>query len=159
MDRYPDGEPGERDHFISWQVPLLCANPQLAVQGVEKDYLGFPRVYLGPNYDPDTFDLGDIGYERENLKSWETFKRVKEEKGLKGKFQVRLPIQLVRSFLIFSTGLLPHTYSNCFPPMCRRSTRDRGGLYVHPRRCSGCWSLTPLDRRCKNTGERTWRHL
>lgn len=89
LTRFPDGEPGARKDFIIWQIPLMCSHPKLAVEPADTlSYIKFPRAYPPPDFDRETFDLGDIGYERENMKGWEAFKTAKEQKGLKGKFQV-----------------------------------------------------------------------
>lgn len=60
LKRVPDGEPGGRRLWISWQMPVLRANPSLAPVG---DTL--VPLKLADGVAPEQLHFGELGYYRE----------------------------------------------------------------------------------------------
>ena len=91
LKRVPDGEPGGRRLWISWQVPVLRANPSLAPVGE-----GLIPVRLADGVVPEQVHFGELGYYREARPSYEDFLRAREAghipRGVR--FQVSLPTPL-----------------------------------------------------------------
>src|ERR1700736_2631712 len=97
LKRVPDGEPGGRRLWISWQVPLLRANPGLQVvsrPGAE----GYSLVplRLAGGVGPDQLHLGELGYPREARTSYQDFLEARARGDLppRVRFQVSLPTPL-----------------------------------------------------------------
>lgn len=87
VTRYPDGEPGERDTWMVFQLPLLYAHPMLEVEPDVPTglYLPFKRVrFKAETFNEAEFDLGPLGYAKAALTSFAQFRKL----DLKGKFQV-----------------------------------------------------------------------
>ena len=69
LKRVPDGEPGGRRLWISWQIPLLRANPSLAPVGE-----GQVPLKLAEGVDPQKdLHFGELGYAREARPGYEDF--------------------------------------------------------------------------------------
>src|SRR5579885_886066 len=97
LRRVPDGEPGGRRLWISWQYPLLRANPFLIDDPAPtRDAVGCPTLCLGEGVGPDDIRFGELGYAREARASYLDFvaarKRGDLPKGIR--FQVCLPTPL-----------------------------------------------------------------
>src|SRR5215467_7983197 len=67
LRRVPDGEPGGRRLWISWQIPLLRANPSLtpAVQPEPGQRASWLPLKLADGVDPAQLHFGELGYSRE----------------------------------------------------------------------------------------------
>jgi hypothetical protein len=91
LKRVPDGEPGGRRLWISWQIPVLRANPSLAPVGE-----GLIPLQLAPDVAPEQVHFGELGYYREARPSYEDFVRAREAGQLPPsvRFQVSLPTPL-----------------------------------------------------------------
>lgn len=93
--RIPDGEPGGRRSWISWQYPLLRTNPFL--QPAEGDAMrasaGFPKLRLRDGVTASELRFGELGYAREARPSYEDFLLAREKGSIArdAKFQVCLP--------------------------------------------------------------------
>ncbi len=93
LRRVPDGEPGGRRLWISWQYPLLRANaylradPELGSGGI------FPKLRLAEGVKPEEICFGELGYAREARASYQDFLAAKERGDLPARlrFQVSLP--------------------------------------------------------------------
>jgi len=98
LRRVPDGEPGGRRLWISWQYPLLRANPRLVVDGDpdRKSGTGFPLLCLADGVKPAELSFGELGYAREARASYEDFRaaRARGELPSNARFQVCLPTPL-----------------------------------------------------------------
>ena len=97
LKRVPDGEPGGRRLWISWQVPLLRANPGLQVvarPGAE----GYSLVplRLADGVEADQLHFGELGYAREARTSYQDFLEARANGDLPPavRFQVSLPTPL-----------------------------------------------------------------
>jgi methionine synthase II (cobalamin-independent) len=88
LKRVPDGEPHGRRLWISWQVPVLRANPALEQVGP-----GQVPLKLAPGVDPEQIHWGELGYAREARPGYEDFlsarRAGKIPEGVR--FQVSLP--------------------------------------------------------------------
>jgi hypothetical protein len=95
LKRVPDGEPGGRRLWISWQFPVLRANPFLKadVSTHRPGGVGFHPIGLADGVRPEDVRFGELGYAREARASYLDFVAARE-KGIlpKGaRFQVCLP--------------------------------------------------------------------
>ncbi len=94
LRRIPDGEPGGRRLWISWQYPLLRAspfletNPKMPVTGV-----GFPSLCLAKGVDAGDVRFGELGYAREARPSYQDFLAARKAGQIPRnvRFQVSLP--------------------------------------------------------------------
>jgi hypothetical protein len=91
LKRVPDGEPGGRRLWISWQIPVLRANPSLAPVGE-----GFVPLKLADGVVPEQVHFGELGYYREARPSYEDFLSAREAGQIPPhvRFQVSLPTPL-----------------------------------------------------------------
>jgi len=91
LKRVPDGEPGGRRLWISWQIPVLRANPSLAPVGE-----GLVPLKLADGVVPEQIHFGELGYYREARPSYEDFLRAREAGRIPPhvRFQVSLPTPL-----------------------------------------------------------------
>lgn len=88
LKRVPDGEPGGRRLWISWQIPVLRANPSLTPVGQAMIPL---RLVKGAK--PDEIHFGELGYAREARPSYEDFLAARSAGQIPAgvRFQVSLP--------------------------------------------------------------------
>ena len=95
LRRVPDGEPGGRRLWVSWQYPLLRASPYLRPDpaGAKRKTSGFPLLCLGEGMDPAEISFGELGYAREARASYQDFCAAREAGLIRPgvKFQVCLP--------------------------------------------------------------------
>lgn len=95
IKRVPDGEPGGRRSWISWQYPLLRASPYLQPADGEglRASAGFPKLRLKDGVSAGELRFGELGYAREARPSYEDFVRARErgEIAPTARFQVCLP--------------------------------------------------------------------
>jgi hypothetical protein len=95
IKRIPDGEPGGRRCWISWQYPLLRASPYLRVaeEGAPRASAGFAKLCLGEGVTAETLRFGELGYAREARASYQDFVRARErgEISRSVRFQICLP--------------------------------------------------------------------
>lgn len=93
--RIPDGEPGGRRCWISWQYPLLRASTYLEpADGADmRASAGFPKLRLKSGVSRTELSFGELGYAREARPSYEDFLRARErgEIDQQARFQVCLP--------------------------------------------------------------------
>lgn len=102
--RIPDGETGERDNWVVWQLPKLQAHPDLVtVPPPSPEYGPSERVQPAPGIDPTTIDFGPLGYAEAALESWRVFRQLREQGVIRPgtRFQVSLPtpIAVVGAFI------------------------------------------------------------
>ena len=97
--RYPDGETGARHYWILWQQPVFADHPRCEL-GMEIPFvLGGHTFEKRPYYrlrdgvDPSSLEFPSIGYAREAIASYETFKRLRDAGTVPAgvRFQVSLP--------------------------------------------------------------------
>jgi hypothetical protein len=93
LKRVPDGEPGGRRLWISFQYPLLRANPFLKADPNASRAGMFPVIRVGDGVAPADIRFGELNYAREARASYEDFRRARERGELpRGvRFQVCLP--------------------------------------------------------------------
>jgi hypothetical protein len=95
LKRVPDGEPGGRRLWISWQYPLLRANPFLRPDpaGSRRTTTTVPQLSLGDGVAAGDVRFGELGYAREARASYQDFVAARERGELPPgvKFQVCLP--------------------------------------------------------------------
>ncbi|MEV4003058.1 hypothetical protein [Actinomadura sp. NPDC049753] len=102
--RIPDGEPGERDNWVVWQLAKLSAHPDLeTVPPPGPEYGPSLRVQPKPGVDPASVAFGPLGYSAAALDSWRVFTRLRAEGVIPPdvRFQVSLPtpIAVVAAFI------------------------------------------------------------
>ena len=104
--RYPDGETGDRTHWIRWQQRNLEESPAFEIDDGDAKLAGFKdtakrTVYRIAN-DTSEISFDNIGYADQALQSWSVFRQMKDS-GVIAKdvrFQVSLPT--------------PSAFLNCF---------------------------------------------
>ena len=93
--RIPDGEPGPRRLWVSFQYPLLRSSPFLRPDpsGALRKTSGFPLLCLAEGVSPDDVSFGELGYAREARGSYLDFiaARTRGDIGSETRFQVCLP--------------------------------------------------------------------
>ncbi|GGT69804.1 hypothetical protein [Actinomadura citrea] len=102
--RIPDGEPGERDNWVVWQLPKLAAHPDLeTVPPPGREYGPTMRVRPRPGVDPASVTFGPLGYAAAALDSWQVFRRLRADGVIPPdvRFQVSLPtpVAVVAAFV------------------------------------------------------------
>lgn len=100
-DRYSDGETGDRQGWIFFQLQRFWATPGLEQAGVADTpaggaYTSMPKVRLADGADPDDIAWPNLGYADAYLASWETFRRLRDEGVIPSgtRFQVQYPTPL-----------------------------------------------------------------
>jgi methionine synthase II (cobalamin-independent) len=97
LKRVPDGEPGGRRMWISWQYPVLRANPYLKpdVATTSSSATSSARMLLrlADGVRPEEVHFGELGYAREARASYEDFCEARSAEILPAhvRFQVSLP--------------------------------------------------------------------
>lgn len=98
LQRVPDGEPGGRRLWISWQYPLLRASAFLRPDpaGGKRPTTGFYLLALAEGVTPEEISFGELGYAREARASYLDFLAARErgEIPAAARFQVCLPTPL-----------------------------------------------------------------
>lgn len=93
--RVPDGEPGGRRLWISWQYAALRANPFLQpdVTTHRSGGIGFHPLKLADGVKPEDLQFGELGYAREARASYLDFVAARDKGVLPAhvRFQVCLP--------------------------------------------------------------------
>ncbi|HUK60093.1 MAG TPA: hypothetical protein VLV50_12755 [Stellaceae bacterium] len=95
LRRMPDGEPGGRRLWISWQFPVLRSNPYLEADASTHrgGGMGFHPIRLAPGVKAEDVRFGELGYAREARASYLDFVAARERGTLPKdvRFQVCLP--------------------------------------------------------------------
>ena len=95
LKRVPDGEPGPRRLWVSFQYPLLRSSPFLRPDpsGAVRKTNGFPLLCLADEVEPSEVRFGELGYAREARTSYQDFcdARDKGDIARHARFQVCLP--------------------------------------------------------------------
>jgi methionine synthase II (cobalamin-independent) len=95
LKRIPDGEPGPRRLWVSFQYPMLRSSPFLRPDpsGALRKTSGFPLLCLTEGVAADELTFGELGYAREARASYLDFVEARERGDIAGgvRFQVCLP--------------------------------------------------------------------
>lgn len=95
LRRVPDGEPGPRRLWASFQYPLLVSSPFLRrdPKGATRKTSGMPLLSLAEGVDPKEVHFGELGYAREARGSYLDFCAARERGRLprEVRFQVCMP--------------------------------------------------------------------
>ncbi|HEY1505022.1 MAG TPA: hypothetical protein VGF92_12025 [Stellaceae bacterium] len=95
LKRIPDGEPGGRRVWISWQYPVLLGNPLLETEDAPPGGRGpgFKRFRLAPGVKPEELQFGELGYAREARASYQDFVAARSRGAIAPgvRFQVSIP--------------------------------------------------------------------
>jgi hypothetical protein len=95
LKRLPDGEPGSRRLWVSFQYPLLRSMPFLRPDpsGALRKTSGFPLLCLADGVTPGEIRFGEPGYAREARASYEDFCTARQRGDIAPavRFQVCLP--------------------------------------------------------------------
>lgn len=99
--RYSDGETGDRQNWIFFQLQRFWATPGLEQAGVADTpaggaYSQMPKVRLADGVDPESIVWPNLGYADAYLASWETFRRLRDEGAIPAgtRYQVQYPTPL-----------------------------------------------------------------
>jgi methionine synthase II (cobalamin-independent) len=109
LQRIPDGEPGGRRLWCSWQIPLLRANPFFKLAEGGRSGPVFGTLELADGVQPEDIRFGELGYAREARASYEDFKAAKARGDLPSdvRFQVSLPTPFAVVFGQFTPETMP----------------------------------------------------
>jgi methionine synthase II (cobalamin-independent) len=94
LRRVPDGEPGGRRLWISWQYPLLRSLPFLKADPSQPNQTsGFLPLQLAEGFAPGDVRFPELGYAREARASYQDFLAARQQGHLPPdvRFQVSLP--------------------------------------------------------------------
>lgn len=96
LKRIPDGEVGDRFHWICFQPDIIAKSPGLERVGndpVWLKHLDQRQLRIGDGVDPADLALPPLGYADAALESWEVFRALREEGQIPEgtRFQVSLP--------------------------------------------------------------------
>lgn len=99
LKRIPDGEVGERFHWIAFQPGRLAQSAgieQIGDTPIPLRTLDLRPVRIAEGIDPATLELAPLGYAEAALESWETFAALKRDGVIPAatRFQVSLPTPL-----------------------------------------------------------------
>ena len=95
LKRVPDGEPGPRRLWVSFQYPLLRSSPFLRPDpsGAVRKTNGFPLLCMADGVKPSEVRFGELGYAREARTSYQDFCEARDKGDIakSARFQVCLP--------------------------------------------------------------------
>lgn len=95
LKRIPDGEPGPRRLWVSFQYPLLRSSPFLRPDpsGALRKTSGFPLLCIAEGVADDEVTFGELGYAREARGSYLDFLEARQREDIAPgiRFQVCLP--------------------------------------------------------------------
>jgi hypothetical protein len=95
LRRVPDGEPGPRRLWVTFQYPFLRSSPFLRADpsGAVRKTSGIPQLCLAEGVDPAEIRFGELGYAREARASYLDFCAARERGELSKdtRFQVCMP--------------------------------------------------------------------
>src|ERR1041385_7892355 len=95
LPRIPDGDPGPRRLWVSFQYPLLRSSPFLRPDpsGALRKTSGFPLLCLAEGAAPSEVRFGELGYAREARASYLDFCEARDKGDIAktARFQVCLP--------------------------------------------------------------------
>ena len=140
LRRIPDGEVGGRRSWISWQYPVLRANPLLRPDpsGAVRPTNRFPLLALAEGVaSVRALRFGELGYAREARASYLDFVAARDRGELPTgiRFQVCLPTPFaVVSSVVVEDALArskPPTSAPCWPRLRRSAATSRTGS-LHP---------------------------
>jgi hypothetical protein len=100
LRRIPDGETGDRDNWIFFQLDRFLQSPSLAperpVDTAADGYVQIPQVRLADGVDPAEMRWPDLGYAHAYLESYATFTALRGQGVIPGdvRFQVQYPTPL-----------------------------------------------------------------
>lgn len=105
----PDGEVGERDTWLVFQVKNFESNPAFVELPQDEVVIkeGPARQFkLAPGVSADEIEFGDLGYKEAALSSYSVFKRLKDEGKIPSdvRFQVSLPTPMAPVFVFFGVS-------------------------------------------------------
>ena len=106
LRRVPDGEPGSRRMWISYQYPLLRVQPFLKPDPNAANPRGFPPLMLVEGTQLVDIQFGELGYAREARISYQDFCAARERGYLPAgaRFQVSLPTPMAVAGPFISTA-------------------------------------------------------
>jgi methionine synthase II (cobalamin-independent) len=109
LQRIPDGEPGGRRLWCSWQVPLLRASPFFKLAEPGRSGPVFGVLTLADGVQAEDIRFGELGYAREARTSYEDFKAARARGDLPAgvRFQVSLPTPYAVVFGQFTPEVMP----------------------------------------------------
>lgn len=97
LAQIPDGETGDRKHWVNWQRGVMAATPFLEERETAGDYGQTTSTRFGVKGDlPDDAAFGILGYADAASASYATFRRMRDDGEIPAttRFQVSLPTPL-----------------------------------------------------------------
>jgi hypothetical protein len=140
LRRVPDGEPGGRRLWISWQYPLLRVLPFFKADASRPNQTsGFLPLQLAEGVAPADIRFPELGYAREARASYQDFLAARKRRHLppEVRFQVSLPtpFAVINPFFAAKHAL---AVEPAYEAACsRRSTRSAGPFRTKTSASSG----------------------
>jgi len=100
LQRIPDGETGDRENWVFFQLQKFLQSPSLVPaephDNPSEDYQQMPKVQLADGVAPQDVEWPDLGYAAAYLDSYATFRRLREDGVIPAgvRFQVQYPTPL-----------------------------------------------------------------
>jgi hypothetical protein len=117
LKRVPDGEPGGRRMWISWQIPVLRGNPSLAQVGDCQYPLRLANGVISADV-----HFGELGYYREARTSYQDFLTARE--GGRLPTGVRFQVSLPTPWAVITSFIDPVDVQAVFPAYERAMLRE-----------------------------------
>ncbi len=123
LRRVPDGEPGGRRLWISWQYPLLRSLPFLKADASQPNQTsGFLPLHIAEGVPPGEIRFPELGYAREARASYQDFLAARQQ-GHLGQ-DVRFQVSLPTPFAVISPFCAPKDVPVLEPPYEEAMLRD-----------------------------------
>ena len=108
LRRLPDGETGDRDNWILFQLQKFLQAPWLVpvqpVNVVDGDYEGAPQLRLADGADPAEVTWPDLGYADAYLASYQTFVALREQgivpDGIRFQVEYPTPMASIGAYIV-----------------------------------------------------------
>jgi hypothetical protein len=123
LQRIPDGEPGGRRLWISWQIPLLRACPffQLATAPQQPGQI-FGPLKIADGVKPEEVRFDELGYALEARASYQDFLEAKARGDLPE--SVRFQVSLPTPFAVVWGQFVPETLPTAFEAYTKAMLRE-----------------------------------
>ncbi len=124
LKRMPDGEPGGRRMWTSWQYPVLRTNAYLQVDTSRPPVsaTGFPMLKVAEGVDPQEITFGELGYAREARASYLDFVSARK-RGLFPR-NVRFQVSLPTPWAVIARMVVPESHQAVIGPYEKAMLRE-----------------------------------
>jgi hypothetical protein len=122
LRRLPDGEPGGRRLWISWQIPVLRANESLEPAISTGQGIALVPLKLREGVGPNDVHFGELGYAREARTSYVDFLSARAAGALPP--DVRFQVSLPTPYAVINSFCVPEDAPSILPAYERAMLRE-----------------------------------